>query len=483
MRNLTADKIYRAIFILPVLCLLILTLTACGDKPVQTPVYDDEVEPADEVQYFSIVSNIDEVNGKIRLRSVGYTSEKELKFTGGADVRDKYGDIIPMADVQLGSVVDAVYDANRDKLLSLHLSDNTALEKKEGVSGAKIDYIEKTVTFDGKTYQLSNNVGVFSDNTEIGLDELCFEDQLSVWIYNNVVCSFYVELGHGYVKLEDYGSYMGGMVEIGYDVIVPVTEDMLLTVREGTYTLRIAKGGDSGTKQVTVERNREQTVSLADIAVEPKEMGSILFQVNPSDAAVYVDRVRVNTEGAVSLVYGKHRLDIVKDGYDSLSGTITVKAPYKVKNYALTETKATTEKSSTSKSSKTTDNTSTTANDSSSDKATAEKKEELATTKEPGDSATTEASDSSDTNDDTIDNGSKTGNKVNISSPFGASVYFDGEYIGITPISFTKVTGSHIITLSQTGYLSKSYTVTFTDDGNDQTLNYDELVSITSLLE
>ena len=81
------------------------------------------------------------------------------------------------------------------------------------------------------------------------------------------------------------------------------------------------------------------------------------------------------------------------------------------------------------------------------------------------------------------DSGSKTGNKVTVASPLGASVYFDGEYIGIAPISFTKVTGSHIITLSQTGYLSKSYTVTFTDDGNDQTLNYDELISITSLIE
>ncbi|MBR1597953.1 MAG: PEGA domain-containing protein [Lachnospiraceae bacterium] len=458
------DKICKKIYMIPVLCILSVMLTSCGNKPIQAPVYNDEVEPADEVQYFAIVSNIDEVNGKILLRSVGYSSELELAYTGGADVKDKYGDIMPMSNVELGSVVDAVYDASRNKLISLQLSGNELLEKKEGVSGAEIDYLEKTVRIDGKTYKMSNNTSAYSDNTEIGLDEICSEDQLSVWIYNNVVCSFNVELGHGYVKLVDYASYIGGMVEIGYDVIVPVTEDMLLTVREGTYTLRIAKGGDSGTKQVKVEKNKEQTVSLADIAIEPKEMGSILFHVTPSDAAVYVDRIRVNTEGAVSLVYGKHRLDIVKDGYETLSGTITVKAPYKVKNYTLTETGATTE-SSTSASSDTTASSSHTS-------TTTEK-----TTEADG---TTETADGSD---DTTSNGSKTSNKVTVSAPLGASVYLDGEFLGVAPISFTKVTGSHMITLSQTGYLSKTYTVTFTDDGKDDTLSYDELVSISSLLE
>lgn len=468
MDKFCTGKIYKVISALMILGLFVITLSACGNKPIKAPTYDDSVDPEDKVEYFAIVCNIDEVNGKIRLRSVGFTSEKKLSFTGGADVRDKFGELIPMADVQLGSVVDVVYDANRDKLLSLHLSSQEFLEKKEGVSAADIDYLGKTVKIDGKKYTMSNNVCAFSDNKEIGLDEICSEDQLTVWIYNNIVCSFNVELGHGYVKLADYASYIGGTVEIGYDVIVPVTEDMLLTVREGTYTLRISKGEDSGTKEVTVEKNKEQVISLADIAIEPKQMGSILFHVIPSDAAVYVDKRRVNTEGAVELTYGKHRIDIVKEGYDTLSGTLTVKEPYKVKDYTMTEKDSTeSSTSSSSKASTTASNTSATT--------TTEKTTETQTTE-----ATTE---DPNTKDVTTASGEKTNNKVTISSPMGASVYFDGEYLGIAPISFKKVTGSHIITLSQTGYLSKSYTVTFSDDGEDKTLTYDALISLSSLIE
>lgn len=460
-------KIHRVISVPVLACMLMILLSACGSKPIKPPTYDDSIEPADKVEYFAIVCNVDEVNGKIKLRSVGYTSELNLSFNGGADVRDKFGELMPMSDVRLGSVVDVVYDANRDKLLSLHLSSEELLEQKEGVSAADIDYLGKTVKIDGKTYRMSNNVSAFSDNKEIKLDEICSEDQLSVWIYNNIVCSFNVELGHGYVKLADYASYIGGMVEIGYDVIVPVTEDMLLTVREGTYTLRISKGGDSGTKEVTIEKNKEQVISLADIAIEPKQMGSILFHVIPSDAAVYVDKVRVNTEGAVELTYGKHRIDIVKEGYDNLSGTLTVKEPYKVKDYTMTE-KNSTESDSSSNKSKSTTKTNNTAT-----KITTE-----ATT------ATTEATtEDPDTKEVTTSSGEKTNNKVTVSAPVGASVYFDGEYLGIAPISFKKVTGSHVITLSQTGYLSKSYTVTFADDGEDKSLTYDALVSITSLIE
>lgn len=454
------------------ICAMLLILIAgvavgCGGSDIQAPTYDDTVEPADEVQFFGVVCNIDEVNNKIKLRSVGYTSEILLAFTGGADIQDKHGNLISINDVPLGSVVDVTYDANRDKLISMYLSRNESVQVKEGVSGTVIDYQENMVKIDGKSYQMNKNVSAFADNKEIGLDEICSEDQLSVWIYNNIVCSMFVELGHGYVKLTDYAPYLGGMVEIGYDVIVPVTEDMLLTVREGTYTLRISKGSDEGSKEVTVEKNKEMTVSLADIAPEPKQIGSILFHVTPSDAAVYIDRVRVNTEGAVDVSYGKHRIDIVKEGYDTISGTITVDYAYKVKEFALKETGSTTESNSTQTS------TSKSTGSNTTEKTTA-------TTTATTESKTTE---SSDTKDVSTTSGNKTSNKVTITSPDGASVYFDGEYVGVAPMSFTKVTGSHIITLSKTGYLSKSYTVTFTDDGEDKSLSYDELESISSLIE
>ncbi|MGN0153906.1 MAG: PEGA domain-containing protein [Lachnospiraceae bacterium] len=451
---------------LSVFCLAFF-LTSCG-KEVTIPSYDEEVMPADEISMFAIVCNLDEVNEKITLQAVNFETEITLNYTAGADVRDKYGDILPISKVELGSIVDIVYDANRDKLESLYLSADENIRKLEAVSGAEIDYLKDTVKINGVKYQMSDSVCAFSDNNEIGINEICSEDQLSVWLYNDIVCTFYVELGHGYVKLSDYASYIGGMVEIGYDVIVPVTEDMLLTVREGKYTLRIAKGDDVGTKTVEVIKNQEINVSLADIAIEPKETGSVLFKVTPSDAAVYIDKKRVNTEGAVDIVYGKHKIDIIADGYESYSASFNVNYAYKIKEYTL------------QKKDETDDGTNGSTN-TTSGSTTATTEDTNATTE----AGTTEGGSTEDSSvkDVTATEDTKTSNKVTISAPSGASVYFDGEYLGIAPISFTKVTGSHIITFSKLGYLSKSYTVTFTDDGEDASLKYDELISISSLIE
>lgn len=464
VRKMKRKKQRKTIALWILLMMTAVCMTGCG-KTVETMVESSEEETVEE-SVFAIVSNIDEVNGKITLRAVSYSTELVLSYNGGVDVQDKYGEILSMQQVELGSIVDAVYDVNKNKLLSMHMTGDANVQKLEGVSGVEIDEKNKSVKMNGTTYRLATNTSAFSDNREIELEEICSEDQLTVWLCNDTVCSMYVELGHGYVRLEDYASYIGGMIEIGYDVIVPVSKDMLLTVREGDYTLRISKGENVGTKQVRIVKNQEQVISLADIAIEPKSMGSVLFKVTPSDAQVYIDGKKINTEGAVELVYGKHKINIVAEGYESYSASFNVEYAYKIKEYTLVSTENGTTESSTT----TTQNAANQVNNTTAANQTTEK----------GTEKTTEETTQKGTEGE---EGKTTENKVTITSPTGASVYFDGEYIGITPITIAKVAGSHVLTFSKTGYLSKSYTVTFLDDGKDETLEYESLVSISSLVQ
>mgnify|MGYP002855798708 CR=1 FL=1 len=68
--------------------------------------------------------------------------------------------------------------------------------------------------------------------------------------------------------------------------------------------------------------------------------------------------------------------------------------------------------------------------------------------------------------------------KMYVESPEGAEVYIDGIYTGIVPVSFAKPDkGSHVITLSQNGHVTKSYTIAVSDDDRDVTLSFSELVS------
>ena len=67
---------------------------------------------------------------------------------------------------------------------------------------------------------------------------------------------------------------------------------------------------------------------------------------------------------------------------------------------------------------------------------------------------------------------------MHVESPEGTEVFLDGIYVGIAPVSFVRPDkGSHVITLSKNGCVTKSYTVSVADDDNDVTLSFSELVS------
>ena len=71
---------------------------------------------------------------------------------------------------------------------------------------------------------------------------------------------------------------------------------------------------------------------------------------------------------------------------------------------------------------------------------------------------------------------SANGSKLTISSPIGAEVYMDGSYIGIVPVSVKKTVGVHVITLRQTGYETRSYTINVTDLTSDENMSFSALV-------
>ena len=172
-------QVYLYLFFL----LVCLVFTGCGEREITVPVYDEEPEAVDEISAFVIVSNIDEVNGKISLKTVSYDTELILSYNGGTDVQDKYGDVLSMSRVEPGTVADIVYDGNRDKLISLHVSKNEKVQKMEHISGAKVDILENTPkkSDGGKKMRLVNLMIDFLKqnlNEPLNLSELA--NQLSI---------------------------------------------------------------------------------------------------------------------------------------------------------------------------------------------------------------------------------------------------------------------------------------------------------------
>lgn len=431
--------------------LICIGLAGCSrqETPSDTTAYDPY---AAAEQMTAVIKSMDIDAGRMSFLNVNDGTEYDLIYNNGVDVRNKYDEIISGTMLKLGEIVDIVYNTESSKLLEIKLNPD-AWEVRE-ISGFEFDKANKQALILNQIYHYTDDLVIFSQDKQIGINEVCREDQITARGYGGKLCSLTVDLGHGYVKLENYDTYIGGMIEIGYDVIVPVTEDMLLTVREGTYQLKITKGEHSGYKNVVVTRDEECTINLIELQIAPDPVGSLYFDVTPADAKVMIDGETIDTSQTIELTYGKHQIRVSAEGYETKEGYITVRDAYKIFTIELSggeETQDTTDSGSGGTASTT----------------------ETTTESTSGQTGSTEEG---------ATESQATGNTVTIEKPVGAYCYVDGDYKGTVPCTFDKVPGSHVVTFAMSGCLVKSYTIQCLDNGKDDSYSFDNLQTYDSVL-
>ena len=444
-------------------------LSGCGkDDTGNIMIYRDTEEPAVVREELSVVCVITEMNleeGYIRVNDCVDDSELVLLYHGGVEVRDKYGKEISVSGIGCGSIVDISYYSDTEKIVSITPESKAQILKN--VTKFAADPAGEKASYKGTTVKLSPVACAFDGDRKLALNEVSTEDEVTLNIYNNRLYSVVITKGHGYVRLKNQDTYVGGMVEIGYGVIVPVTGDMLLAVQEGEYTLRISKDGYSDTKEIRVKRDREVSVDLKSIAV-PSGTVTIRLEDEIEDAHILVNDNEVYGN-IFTGQYGKYDLKIKAEGYRSFHGSFRINEPSKEYTFSLKklEDKTTTEEPTTA-----------TPTDA---KSTSETKTSESTTDTEQTTETTEATTADDHVDSTetiVNEGKVTENKLEIKVTDGADVYIDGDYVGPAPVVTDKIVGNHTVTLYKSGFIIKSYSILSLDDGKDQSMAYPSLTKL-----
>ena len=199
---------------------------------------------------------------------------------------------------------------------------------------------------------------------------------------------------------------------------------MLITVPEGTYTVRLTASGVEEVREVTIERNKETVLDLEDVEFPKPVSGRVIFDIIPEDAEIYVDEELIDTSRMVKLPYGMHRITAKASGYDTLSEYYEVEGDTTVIKMRLDESSSVSE------------------ND----------------IKKGQDDKTESAT-------------------ITIDVPQAVEVYQDNLYKGIAPVTYEKTPGTHTITLRLAGYITKSYEIQVPDDDMDVTYSFSALDS------
>ncbi len=462
MKRRTGDKRYSKTgkIAVSLLFVTVMSLTGCGQTTSSGTVTEAQTTaaPAATVQeeridtgfvvtgpdsYDSadtaVLVDINNIDNTVTLLNLDLGRRYTLSMDGTTRFADKYGKAISLSQLQEGDIVDVTFLKSQKHLTTMQLA-QTAWQY-DAVERYEMNTVRNEVSIGDEIFQLSSDTQYFSQGHSIEKMDLNPADILTFHGIDSTVLSVTVEKGHGYLRLVNDENFVGGWLEIGQTQIVRITEDMLVTVPEGSYQVDISYNGGGGTKNVVINRNEETALDIGDLEVAEAQYGMVLFSMSPSNAELYIDGSQADPSQPISLEYGIHQIIAKADGYKSLTQYLRVGQESAGVDVQLDKVDSDSEESTDSSSSESSSATATTA-----------------------DTTTTYY-------------------RVHIDAPENVEVYLDGNYVGISPCSFKKTSGSHVITLRKTGYETRSYTVQVDEEQKDVSYSFVDLTTGSSSTE
>lgn len=423
-------------------------VTTNGTAPEPTKTYDTEIT--------GVVTKINTGLQNITIYNISNDLEITLMYTGGTNVTSKNNNIMSMNEINLGDIVDAYFLSSSSKLIKLQISPSSWEYKN--VSNYKVNETDRQMQIGSTLYQYGNQIVMFNGENEFTFSELDEQDLLDIKGVGQSVYSIVLAKGHGYIRFSNYKDFIGGTVEVGNNIFMPVKKDMIIVVREGSYRLTLENGDLKGIKYITVARDEDVTVDMGEYRKEAEQTVSVQFKVTPASAKLYINDVDTDYKNPVELPFGEYDICVTARGYTDYTGTLMIgedSKAYEEVSIDLVEAPVTETPAIT--------NTPVTAAPTNSIDSTAP-----ASTDGPTASpSSTEAATVTDAD-----------HVISIRSPIGAQVYVNGTYKGEVPVSFEKQIGTLSILLSQSGYQSKSYTVEVKDDNKDAVYQFSDMVPV-----
>ncbi|MCR5501754.1 MAG: PEGA domain-containing protein [Lachnospiraceae bacterium] len=370
-----------------------------------------------------IVRNIDTEAQIMDFYVTGSSDQKSLYYDGATIITDRYGQPMVASQLQPGDMVKVAYNSGIGKAGVVQL--NPEVFTLSDISRYTVEDGGRALVIGDDVYNIDEHARVFSNGEEIDLQRLVIHDVLTVQGKDRTVMSIRVDEGHGYLELKHEKALIGGWIEVGQAVISQVADDMLFTVPEGDYRVRLTNTGIEEYRDISIRRNEITELDLSDIRSAEPEKGRVSFEITPEDAKVEVDDNEIRTAYAVKLPIGMHRITVSAQGYATVTQYFEVDGLNQTVKIDLESITAST--------------------------VSANRLTSPSASPEP------------EKNDPYLYA------SITVEVPEGADLYEDNLYKGIIPVTYQKTPGTHILTIRKNGYETTSYTIIIDNDGQDVT--------------
>ena len=434
----------------------------------------------------AIIKSIDTDNNTITFRNHDTGRDYTLSYDNTTLIYSEYGRALSAQLLEVGEIANITFLSGSRHLNSLDINgDAFTIDKSYGYD---LQAGTETAQIGSSYYHITDKTLILIDGRSGRIADVLPGDNIKVTGIDTEIYCVEVKQGHGYVSLSSNmvgdADISGSYLEIGDKNIYRVTDGMLVSVPEGTYKLFLTGNGVDYETTITVDRDKETIVDTSQIEIE-YNFGLVTFKIIPQEARLYIDGEEVNPSWPIELAYGTHKIEATAEGYLPCSEYLHVgssKAEVEItllvdEDYEKEDEKEDESTTATSVSDSSTANTTTEdkskESDKSSDNASSKSKAKTVNTAKASTTATT-------VKDGTL----ISGYYIRITAPSDVEVYLDpdknkkgddGKYIGISPCSFTKITGDHVIRLKKDGYLTKDYTISIDSEKKDKEYAFEAL--------
>ena len=269
-----------------------------------------------------IVSDINSANETIRVYNYSTGVQYQYYYGLTTGFFDKYGNHMSVSDIHQGDVVDISGADSDGKAKRIQKSDE--VWTNDTVTNFSVDKDKRIFKIGGSSYRLGERTMIFSGSDVIDTDSLTAQDKLAVVGIDKDIVSISVTTGHGTLQLSNTSLFEGSFLQLGDRIFAEITKDMSLDVPEGSYTLAVANNGWGDSTDIEIKRGEITEINLNDLKGEGPKKSRILFEVDVQSAKIYVDDSEIDYTSPVEITYGKHRLKVTADGYDTWTRTLYV---------------------------------------------------------------------------------------------------------------------------------------------------------------
>lgn len=471
--------------------LILFGLAGCSPsskKPVpKTNTSVTGLETEYDSQMLGMIKVIDREQKTVSFYDINEDREFSINYTGTTSITNEYGKEMSISELVLGQIMDVYYLAGENRIVKMN--DSPEAFAYRGIDRMAVNTEKDMIKIGSRNYEYGSSLVVTDGEELLSMMDVNKKDELTIRGIGSYVYSICITTGHGYVRFANYDDFVGGYVTVGGHM-ENVTEGMLMVAREGSYRLVMENGELVGTKNITVLRDKEITVDMGEYRIEPERIGQIKFLITPSDSELYINGIRSSYAAPLRLNYGRHKVEVIKDGYQSFTGVLTVAGgPAQNIEIVLAKEK---EKTDVADAQTKPNITIEGENNKKTQESEAEEEEYDGDEEIEEEDDFSESSDSSssleeeDSEEETSIDPTEAAtsdqtyvtdkeHKLTVKTPAKAQLYLDGDLKGTVPLELPKEIGTHTITLYRTGYMTKSYTVEVEDDGEDLILSFPEL--------